>query len=146
MRTCTLSTRARGPALRRSAISGGEASFLTARGTRRFAQGDRVLFLANDRTLGVKNGMLGTIAEAQPGRLVVSIDTEGGAARIVAVDQRTFNNIDWGYATTIHKSQGATVDRVRVLATPTMDRHLAYVAMSRHRESVVLHAGRDDWP
>src|SRR5205085_7696637 len=41
---------------------------------------------------------------------------------------------------------GATVDRVRVLAAPTMDRHLAYVAMSRHRESVVLHAGRDDWP
>src|SRR4051812_20412684 len=125
---------------------GRECAFLTARGTRRFAEGDRVLFLENDRTSGVKNGMLGTVAEAQPGRLVVSIDTVSGAARTVAVDQRTFNNIDWGYAATIHKSQGATVDRVRVLASPTMDRHLAYVAMSRHRESVVLHAGRDDWP
>src|SRR3546814_17378156 len=38
-----------------------------------------------------------------------------------------------------------TVDRVQVLATPGMDRHGAYVAMSRHRESVDLHYGRDDF-
>ncbi|WP_081455395.1 hypothetical protein [Roseibium aggregatum] len=34
------------------------------------------------------------------------------------------------YATTIHKSQGATVDRAYVLASATMDRHLTYVAMT----------------
>lgn len=37
------------------------------------------------------------------------------------------------YAATTHKAQGMTVDRVQVLATPGMDRHGAYVAMSRHR-------------
>jgi hypothetical protein len=34
---------------------------------------------------------------------------------------------------------------VQVLATPGMDRHGAYVAMSRHRDSVDLHYGRDDF-
>src|SRR3546814_576991 len=38
-----------------------------------------------------------------------------------------------------------TVDRTHVLATPGMDRHGAYVAMSRHRDGVALHYGRDDF-
>jgi hypothetical protein len=41
--------------------------------------------------------------------------------------------------------QGVTVDRVHVLATPGLDRHAAYVALSRHRDSVDLHYGRDDF-
>src|SRR5690606_34934610 len=48
-------------------------------------------------------------------------------------------------AATIHKAQGMTVDRVHVLATPGMDRHAAYVALSRHRAQVDLHYGRDDF-
>uniref|UniRef100_UPI0013D3822C ATP-binding domain-containing protein n=3 Tax=Pseudomonadota TaxID=1224 RepID=UPI0013D3822C len=47
-----------------------------------------------------------------------------------------------GYATTIHKAQGATVDRVKVLASLSLDRHLAYVALTRHREDVALYYGR----
>ncbi len=39
-----------------------EARFVTARGERMFAPGDRVLFLENDRQLGVKNA-----ARARPG-------------------------------------------------------------------------------
>ncbi|MGO8041233.1 hypothetical protein, partial [Rhizobium leguminosarum] len=42
-----------------------------------------------------------------------------------------------------HKTQGATVDRSFVLASTTMDRHLTYVAMTRHREAVQLYAGLD---
>ncbi|RWY83689.1 Ti-type conjugative transfer relaxase TraA, partial [Rhizobium leguminosarum] len=38
---------------------------------------------------------------------------------------------------------GATVDRSFVLASTTMDRHLTYVAMTRHREAVQLYAGLD---
>src|SRR3546814_15050743 len=48
-------------------------------------------------------------------------------------------------AATIHKSQGVTVDRAHALATPGMDRHSAYVALSRHRDGVQLHYGRDDF-
>src|SRR5690606_4666652 len=52
---------------------------------------------------------------------------------------------DHGYAATIHKAQGMTVDRVQVLATPGVDSHSTYVALSRHREQVGLYYGRDDF-
>jgi predicted DNA-binding transcriptional regulator AlpA len=38
-----------------------------------------------------------------------------------------------------------TVDRAHVLATPGMDAHSSYVALSRHRDGVDLHYGRDDF-
>ena len=38
-----------------------------------------------------------------------------------------------------------TVDRAHVLATPGMDAHGTYVALSRHRDGVDLHYGRDDF-
>ena len=40
------------------------------------------------------------------------------------------------WAMTIHKAQGMTVDRTHVLATPGMDVHGSYVALSRHRDGV----------
>jgi hypothetical protein len=38
-----------------------------------------------------------------------------------------------------------TVDRSHVLATPGIDRHGAYVVLSRHRDGVDMHYGRDDF-
>ncbi|MGO4684532.1 Ti-type conjugative transfer relaxase TraA [Hyphomicrobium sp. 2TAF46] len=123
----------------------GEQSFVTARGVRSFAPGDRVLFLENRRLpsefrandpIAVKNGMLGTVIASVANGLTVAID--GGGT--VAFDAATYAHIDHGYAATIHKSQGVTVDQTLVLAAPTMDRHLAYVALSRHREAVTLYA------
>ena len=123
-----------------------EAGFLTNDGERRFAAGDRLVFLENDRTLGVKNGMLGTVERAEDGALRVRLDPSEGRrlGRLVEVDG-TYRAVDHGYATTIHKSQGATVDRAFVLASESMDRHLAYVGMTRHRTAVTLYAGQDEF-
>jgi Ti-type conjugative transfer relaxase TraA len=123
-----------------------EIAFLTHDGERRFAAGDRLVFLENDRTLGVKNGMLGTVERAEEGGLRVRLDTEGRLpGRVVTIDVQHYRSVDHGYATTIHKSQGATVDRAFVLASESMDRHLAYVGMTRHRSAVTLYAGRDEF-
>jgi hypothetical protein len=65
--------------------------------------------------------------------------------RSVAFDVKDYAAVDHGYAATIHRAQGMTVDRVHVLATPGLDRHAAYVALSRHRERVDLHYGQDDF-
>jgi hypothetical protein len=119
----------------------GETSFQTARGARDFAAGDRVVFLQNDRDLGVKNGTLATVEQAAPGRIVARLD---GGERI-RIDQASYPHIDHGYAVTLHKAQGATVDRTFVLASGGMDRHLAYVGMTRHRDSATLYAGHDDF-
>ncbi|MBB2687770.1 UNVERIFIED_ORG: Ti-type conjugative transfer relaxase TraA [Rhizobium etli] len=115
--------------------------FKTADGDRNFAVGDQIVFLKNEGSLGVKNGMLAKVAETAPGRIVAEVG-EGEHRRQVLVEQRFYNNLDYGYATTIHKSQGATVDRVKVLASLSLDRHLAYVAMTRHREDLAVYYGR----
>jgi Ti-type conjugative transfer relaxase TraA len=128
-------------ARREAGALGTEAQFATAKGDRGFAPGDRVVFLKNDRALGVKNGMLGTVERAESGQLTVSLDN--GESR--AVDQATYNAVDHGYAVTVHKAQGVTVDRAFVLATGGMDRHLTYVGMTRHRDAATLYAGREEF-
>lgn len=111
------------------------------RGERSFAVGDRVMFLQNERGLGVKNGTLGTIEQVSEQSM--SVRTDDG--RYVSFDIKDYNRIDHGYAATIHKSQGMTVDRTHVLATPGLDAHGGYVALSRHRDGMDLHYGRDDF-
>src|SRR3546814_964125 len=91
--------------------------------------------------LGVKNGTLGTVAMASSQRMAVRTDD----GREVAFETKDYAHVDHGYAATIHKAQGMTVDRTHVLATPGMDSHSAYVAMSRHREGLALHYARDDF-
>jgi Ti-type conjugative transfer relaxase TraA len=124
-------------------LAADDGSITIERGERYFAQGDRVMFLKNDRELGVKNGSLGTVAEVNRDAMRVVLD--GAERREVGVDLRDYAALDYGYAATVHKAQGATVDRAFVLATPGMDRHLAYVAMTRHREGAEVYAGRDDF-
>ena len=125
----------------------GEQLYQTTEGERAFARGDRILFRENNRDLGVKNGMLGTVERAEPGRLEVRLDSAAGPGkgRAVSVSMADYAAVDHGYATTIHKAQGATVDRTYVLASGTMDRHLTYVGMTRHRDAVTLYAGRDEF-
>ncbi len=71
------------------------------------------------------------------------IRTDDG--RSVSFDTKHYAHVDHGYAATIHKAQGMTVDKAHVLATPGMDHHGSYVSLSRHRDGVQLHYGRDDF-
>ncbi|SDN47776.1 Ti-type conjugative transfer relaxase TraA [Ensifer sp. YR511] len=146
-------------ALRRVMIEAGALTaarqFRTARGLREFATGDRIIFLENARFLEpraellgpqcVKNGMLGTVvsSDAKHADAVLTVHLDSG--RDVVISEDSYNNVDHGYAATIHKSQGSTVDRTFVLATGMMDQHLTYVAMTRHRERADLYAARENF-
>ncbi len=127
--------------LREAGKLGEEVVVATERGKRVFAAGDRIMFLRNERSLGVKNGSLGTVQTLNAARMAVMLDD----GRAIAFDIKDYASVDHGYAATVHKAQGMTVDRVHVLATPGLDRHAAYVALSRHRDSVDVHYGRDDF-
>ncbi len=134
---------------------GEDRAFRTERGARAFAAGDRIIFLENARfvearamRLGpqhVKNGMLGTVVSTgdKRGDAVLSVRLDSG--RDVVISESSYRNVDHGYAATIHKSQGATVERSFVLATGMMDQHLTYVSMTRHRDRVDLYAAKDDF-
>jgi Ti-type conjugative transfer relaxase TraA len=127
--------------MREAGWLGDDVRLQTNRGKRAFASGDRVMFLRNERSLGVKNGSLGTVRSVDGLRMQVMLDD----GRSVAFNYKDYADVDHGYAATIHKAQGMTVDRVHLLATPGLDRHAAYVALSRHREQVDLHYGHDDF-
>lgn len=109
---------------------------------RTFAEGDRILFTRNDKTLGVQNGSLGYVTSlSEQGEFGVVLD-EG---RTIVFTAAAYGHIAPGYATTIHKSQGQTVDRSYVLATDRFNAHLAYVALTRHREEATVFYGRDQF-
>lgn len=127
--------------IREAGDLGEDVRVTVERGERSFAAGDRVMFLQNERGLGVKNGTLGTIEQVSAKSMTVRTDD----GHDVAFDLKDYNKIDHGYAATIHKAQGMTVDRAHVLATPGMDGHGSYVALSRHRDGMDLHYGRDDF-
>ena len=75
------------------------------------------------------------------GAVAAGAGQAGGNAgsRVVTFSLREYGHVDHGYAATIHKAQGVTVDRAHVLASAHMDRHAAYVALTRHRDGVALH-------
>jgi Ti-type conjugative transfer relaxase TraA len=103
------------------------------------ADGERLLFLKNDTGLGVKNGSLGTVEHIDGDRLSVTLD--GG--RKIKVDARDYGDLDYGYALTVHKAQGVTVDRAYLLATSSLNAQLAYVSMTRHRDQLQIAYSRE---
>ena len=115
--------------------------------TRAFAQGDRLLFTRNDNSLNVKNGTLGTILSLDQNKITVILDEKGskGEEKIVSFSVNLYPFIDQGWATTIHKAQGATADHVKFLASFEEYRNLAYMGMSRHRYTLIVFASDLDF-
>ncbi|MDC0344937.1 Ti-type conjugative transfer relaxase TraA [Alphaproteobacteria bacterium] len=115
---------------------------------RAFAKGDQIIFLRNDRSLGVKNGNLATITTIDRNKIeaqLLGVKGEDGKPQSVSFATNLYNAIDYGWASTIHKNQGSTVDRSFYLASTKDSRNLYYVAMSRHRESVQVYGSREEF-
>jgi Viral (Superfamily 1) RNA helicase len=122
---------------------GKSESVQTTRGAREISVNERIMFLRNEKSLGVKNGTLATVEGIDHGVLQVRLDGKDDAC--IVVETRDYQDLDYGYASTIHKSQGATVDRTYILASRYFDRHTTYVALSRHRNAAMLFWARDEF-
>ena len=116
---------------------------LEAPGGSRYAAGDRIVTLApggrgevvtSERAvvLAVDLERQRLTAQMDDGRRQAFEHHEAGAARLAH-----------GYATTVHRSQGATCDLAHVYED-SGGRELAYVAMSRAREQTHLYLAADD--
>lgn len=76
-----------------------ETLFTTDHGPRAFPVGDRILFTRNDGTLGVRNGMLGTILAVGDNKLTVHLDPDGNDnRRRLTFTPQEFSSIDHGFA------------------------------------------------
>jgi conjugative relaxase-like TrwC/TraI family protein len=102
---------------------------LESEGVRYFV-GDRVIFTLNDRQLGLWNGDTGTVQSIRDGKLVVYLDSH----ETREIDLKRYTDIRLGYAFTVNRTQGATVDNSLVYAS-NQNRELAYVEASRAKES-----------
>ncbi|ESA36548.1 conjugal transfer [Leptolyngbya sp. Heron Island J] len=111
-------------------------------GKDRFFEGDRIMFRQNDRDLKVKNGQMGNILRVDNLRkqLIVGLDK----SQRVSFSYETYDQFGLGYASTVHKAQGVTVSNSYILAGDgAWDRHTAYVAASRAKDSTKIYAEGD---
>lgn len=126
---------------------GDDVLFDTERGARYFAVNDRVYFLKREDSLSVINGTLGTISSIndKTGVIAVALDCDDleQKPQIVSVNTAHYQHLEHGYAATVYKAQGVTVDRSYVLPSKHYDAHSTYVAMTRHRKSCDVFVSRE---
>ena len=131
----------------------------TKEGEASFAAGDRIQFTGNAATqarkdAGLYNGAAGTVAAIDAdAKMTVQLDgAKGEAPRFVSfavgpnADAGEFDAIRHGYAGTIYKGQGKTLDQTYLLHSDQWRSASSYVALSRHRESVSLFASEKASP
>lgn len=106
------------------------------------AVGERLLLRKNDKKLGVRNGDFAFVEACHSSGLTVRLDS----GEIITLP-RTYHHLDYGYATTVHKGQGMTVDKAKVLIdSQYWDRNLSFVAMTRHRDELSLYVDTAQHP
>ena len=100
-----------------------------------FAEGDRFVFLKNDYDFDVRNGTTGKIDRIVDNEFQIHSDD----GRMINFDSQKYQAFDHGYAMTIHKSQGTTADHTHLFLDQQTNSHLAYVGMTRHKETLDLY-------
>ncbi len=105
----------------------------------RFAQGDKVMQIANDYEKEVFNGDLGTVDSIDPDASELGVLFDG---RSVIYGWAELDNLVPAYACTIHKSQGSEYPAVVIpLLTQhyaMLQRNLVYTGITRGKRLVVL--------
>jgi ATP-dependent exoDNAse (exonuclease V) alpha subunit len=100
--------------------------------TRSYAPGDLVIVTRNDYQRGLLNGTRATLTHATDGEL--RLQTETGDAVTVPTSWAT-GHLDHGYAMTVHKAQGLTVQVALLYGTAALSQQSSYVALSRGRHA-----------
>ncbi|MBS0642082.1 MAG: AAA family ATPase, partial [Proteobacteria bacterium] len=126
----------------RGELGSGDVTLATKHGPAAFAVGDRVQFTDTAKKLGIYNGTVGTLIglDARTGEVAVRLDAPTGkAGRIVSWSAADgFEGFRHGYAGTIYKGQGKTLDHTYLLHTQHWRAAASYVALTRQRESAQL--------
>ena len=114
-------------------------------GDRQFQTGDRAVCLKNRSRLGVLNGDLGTVTAVDTERRTITLKLDR-TNNVVTVPHWYLDDghLDWGYALTGHKAQGATARRAHTVAGDGVDRGWLYVTMSRGREANTIYLTDSD--
>ena len=121
----------------RGELAGPNVRLETKHGAADFAVGDRMQFTDTDKKRHIYNGNAGVITglDARTGQVTVRLDAAAGSAgREVTWAAAEFEGFRHGYAGTIYKGQGKTLDHTYLLHTHHWRAAASYVALTRQRE------------
>jgi hypothetical protein len=114
---------------------------------REFVTGERIQFRAPLKAQQIPNGALGRIEkwDRDSGQVTITLD----AGPSFATTLKDLRHIEYGYATTSHSSQGATIDRVLVNidtehSVALVNQQQFYVSISRARQDARIFTNQQD--
>lgn len=113
----------------------------TAHGRHNFAIGDRIQFTANDKSAGITNGFTARIEAIEGTYLTVRLD--GPKPATVDFDAAAFDEFRHGYAGTIYRGQGKTLDQTYLYHSEHWRSAASYVALTRHRDKTEIFVARN---
>ncbi len=115
---------------------GADIHLPTADGDMAFAVHDRIQFTGTDKKRGLYNGAVGTIEAIDGTSVIVRLDRR--KENLLTFDAETFKTFRYGYAGTIYKGQGRTIDQTYLYHSDHWRSAASYVALTRHREKAEL--------
>lgn len=123
---------------------GADHVFVTKHGSCAFALGDRVQITETWKAAGLYNGHAGVIVEIEADRISLRLDVPAGrATRVVTWSAAEFDGYRLGYAGTIYKGQGRSIDHTYLLHSRFWRSASAYVALTRQRMTATVFAATE---
>lgn len=104
------------------------------------AVGDRVQFRANDKPNGVINGTLASVSGIKGGNIHFKTDDE----KIVIYHKKDLPRLNYGYAGTIYRGQGKTLDETYAMYGRNWKDKSSYVAMTRSKKGTHLFVAKTE--
>jgi len=104
-------------------------------GDRPFAVGDDVLATRNDYRVMIFNGTRATIIRIDADQRCIVVEDTRRRPLVIPFAYADAGHLTWGYASTLHKAQGATVNQTFLLADDTLYRERSYTGLSRGTEA-----------
>jgi hypothetical protein len=138
----TLNVRARIDRMSAGEVSGPEAGLHDGTNC---AAGDWITTRRNDRRLPVpgggyvRNGDNWQVTHVHPDGSLNARSRNATAAAVHLPSHYVAEHVELGYASTVHRAQGATVDTAHTVVTPAMNRQSLYVALTRGRNANHAH-------
>jgi Ti-type conjugative transfer relaxase TraA len=130
----------------RGELAGADVRFETKHGPADFSAGDRVQFTDTLKPARIYNGNVGTITGIDAGTGVIRARLDAAAGqpgREVVWSASEFTGFRHGYAGTIYKGQGRTLDHTCLYHTHHWRAAASYVALTRQRESAQVFVARE---
>lgn len=109
-------------------------------GRKVFREGDKVMLCKNRGD--VNNGDIGRVVRIQTGFHETVLQVDFGDDKVIEFDKECFDMFDWGYASSVHKSQGSEYDCVIInlqcAHNIMLTRPLIYTAVTRGKQEAII--------